>query len=188
MNLDFLSSHVVSGDIFPGLVNWWQGFKNNGFQGADPGIVMPCKVINQLPGVVSIFSCEGHLESEASKVLETPYFILAAGTPDAVVLIMRLFNNTRQIMAARGFDKLNCLSLGFTTRIQPDLSTHAWYPALIVSLNYRTRESFDRVRLLFLSALEEAAKDLVVEFYQAQGNEASRDYQNTWVKEDIVFE
>lgn len=161
MSLSTPKHVITTSEIFDTLKDRWLAFQESDFENADPLIIRPCILFNQLPDVVTVFSCEGH-EDEGH--ISSPYYMIACCSEQGLENIFKVWNIFIQFLTERQqTDLLHTFNLKFCNRILPFRENAEivceWYPAIVLGTNFAgVSYAFERHKVLFNQTLTEACE------------------------------
>lgn len=162
MSLSMFKHVIASSEIFDTLKDRWLAFQESDFENADPLIIRPCILFNQLPDVVTVFSCEGH---EDESHISSPYYMLACSSEQGLENIFKVWNTFIQLLIERQqTDLLHQFGLKFCNRILPfgENVEIIWYPVIVLSTNFAGRGyAFTSHKALFNQTLVEACETVL---------------------------
>jgi hypothetical protein len=162
---------------FVKLVSNWNRIMHECPEAIDQGIYRTLVLINQLDGLVTKWSCEGHED------VSQPYIVLAVGSAKGMQNLMRLWERFISEISLLLPDEQHYFELSFARRVCNHTSStdEAWTNVAVIGANIPSNASFDHTKSAFITGLENAAYCNVREKLALLENKANRDYTNVWV-------
>lgn len=157
-----MNNFIVSPEVFNKLKSRWEKFKDEGFRCADPMTIPLCELFNLIPGVVTVFSCEGHLTDIPKVNTISPYIMLACGSIEGLNNINTLWDNVYQKLTDKQYRFIYKLRMSIVYRVYPGRYSKTFYPVIIFSYDIQRGKTFTEEKLTFISTLKEVAYEMIL--------------------------
>lgn len=140
----------------------------------DQGIADVLDIMNGVPGLVSIWSCQGHPEKDGVKRNTSGYIMFAVRDVEALVKLQLFYSNVSALYnRQRNLVRLSMTERGDITLEQRDRNEDSWYPVWILNwgVHFNNAERrWAQLKMAALAAVKGDRLEVVNHHVQIKGN------------------
>ena len=150
----------VTQDQFDQLKQRYQDYKKEGFPNLDKGMKDIIELLNEIPGIVTVFCCEGHYSTlpETDRWHDSAQLLVATKDFEAFEKLYLIYENTMMRLKKRTQLTLRHRHLIWPFRADTDV----WYPLNELLYDYWAigKVAFEENKHTYLSTLVDAIQSV----------------------------